>query len=89
MTPDPIIVSEIVKALGAAGVLWYLLRQANEERKDLTTKFLGTMETTLTTAATAITANTAALQEMRTASSAEHRELCELVRRATEGMKRA
>jgi hypothetical protein len=78
---DPII-AEIVKALGAGAVLWYLLRQANQERKDLTEKFLETMKSTVTAATTAITSNTAALQEMRTTASAEHREMIDAVRKA-------
>ncbi len=88
--PDTV-VTEIIKYLGVAVplvlVLLYQLQQANSERRELTTKFLSALESTIKTNAEVMTATTGAVSEMRQAATTEHREMIQELRHMTEALK--
>lgn len=66
MTPEQW--ADLAQTLGVASplvaLLIYLLRQATEERREITNRFLGALETTVAGATKAIQENTAATREL-------------------------
>lgn len=66
MTPEQW--GELMRTLGVAsplvGLLIYLLRQATEERREITNRFLGALETTVAGATRATQENTVATREL-------------------------
>ena len=84
---------EIAKQLGVAVplviILFYLLRQANDERQRITASFLATLESTIRANADAMSLVTtslgeiaASIREVAGRASAEHAQILEHVRRA-------
>lgn len=66
MTPEQL--GELTRTLGVAaplvGLLWLLLRQATEERRDITGRFLTALENTVAGATKATQDNTVATREL-------------------------
>ena len=75
MTPEQL--GELMRTLGVAsplvGLLIYLLRQATEERREITNRFLGALETTVAGATRATQENTAATRELAAATEASRK----------------
>lgn len=80
--------AEVAKYLGVAVplvmILFYLLRQANEERRDMTDKFLAHVQETVKMISEVSTKTTGAITEMRQQSSQEHREMIQELRSLTD-----
>ena len=72
MTTDPLIalLSNLGVAAPLVALLWLLLRQATEERRQITDRFLGALETTVSGATKATHENTAATHDLASAIEA-------------------
>lgn len=81
MTPEQW--GELARTLGIAsplvGLLIYLLRQATEERREITDRFLVALETTVAGSSKAMQENTAATRELSVTLRDEHARIVDAI----------